>query len=144
MRTDSVSLAAEAVREIREVAATLYGKDEVAEEPRVYKTSRRMRQEAHEASARRQRASRPPTSRARSRTISTAYSLILETRGRVPDESCAVRHRRRGYARRADGTQRHMLRANGSTLVKPGYISVYQEGTDDAKAADDSITCCRR
>ena len=29
-----------------------------------------------------------------------------------------------------------MLRANGSTLVKPGYISVYQEGTDDAKADD--------
>jgi DNA topoisomerase-1 len=37
-----------------------------------------------------------------------------------------------------DGSQRHLLRANGSTLVKPGYISVYQEGTDDAKAADDS------
>jgi len=29
-----------------------------------------------------------------------------------------------------------MLRANGSTLIKPGYISVYQEGTDDAKADD--------
>src|SRR5439155_7778192 len=38
----------------------------------------------------------------------------------------------------ADGAQRHLLRANGSTLVKPGYISVYQEGTDDARAADDS------
>jgi DNA topoisomerase-1 len=34
-----------------------------------------------------------------------------------------------------DGPQRHVLRANGSTLVKPGYISVYQEGRDDA--ADD-------
>ncbi len=36
-----------------------------------------------------------------------------------------------------DGPQRHMLRANGSTLVKPGYISVYQEGADDVKADDD-------
>ena len=35
-----------------------------------------------------------------------------------------------------DGPDRHMLRANGSTLVKPGYISVYQEGIDDAKADD--------
>jgi DNA topoisomerase-1 len=34
----------------------------------------------------------------------------------------------------SDGPQRHLLRANGSTLVKPGYISVYQEGTDDAKS----------
>src|SRR5438046_6199021 len=35
-----------------------------------------------------------------------------------------------------DGEQRHLLRANGSTLVKPGYIAVYQEGTDDMKADD--------
>ncbi len=31
----------------------------------------------------------------------------------------------------------HMLRANGSTLVKPGFIAVYQEGYDDSKAGDD-------
>ena len=37
----------------------------------------------------------------------------------------------------ADGPQRTVLRANGSTLVKPGYISVYQEGTDDV-VQDDS------
>jgi DNA topoisomerase-1 len=37
----------------------------------------------------------------------------------------------------ADGPQRTMLRANGSTLVKPGYISVYQEGADDV-VQDDS------
>ena len=43
-----------------------------------------------------------------------------------------------------DGPQRHLLRANGSTLVKPGYIAVYQEGADDAKADDDATTCCRR
>ena len=36
----------------------------------------------------------------------------------------------------ADGAQRHLLRANGSTLVKPGYISVYQEDSDDAKVDD--------
>ena len=33
----------------------------------------------------------------------------------------------------ADGPQRHLLRANGSTLVKPGYMSVYQEDSDDQK-----------
>src|SRR5205807_3505902 len=49
MRTDSVSLAAEAVHEIREVAARLYGAAEVAEEPRVYKTKSKNAQEAHEA-----------------------------------------------------------------------------------------------
>jgi DNA topoisomerase-1 len=37
-----------------------------------------------------------------------------------------------------NSTPQHIvLRANGSTLVKPGYISVYQEGLDDA-VQDDS------
>jgi len=35
-----------------------------------------------------------------------------------------------------DGPQRHMMRANGSTLIKPGFISVYQEGQDDSKSDD--------
>ena len=37
----------------------------------------------------------------------------------------------------ASAAERHLLRANGSTLVKPGYIAVYQEGRDDA-AEDDT------
>ena len=37
----------------------------------------------------------------------------------------------------AEGPKRTVLRANGSTLVKPGYISVYQEGLDHA-VQDDS------
>jgi DNA topoisomerase-1 len=36
-----------------------------------------------------------------------------------------------------DGPKRTVLRANGSTLVTPGYISVYQEGMDDV-VQDDS------
>src|ERR1700752_5334017 len=49
MRTDSVSLGAEAIQEIREGAARLYGKSEVADEPRIYKTKSKNAQEAHEA-----------------------------------------------------------------------------------------------
>ena len=40
-------------------------------------------------------------------------------------------------SRASDGPKRHLLRANGSTLVTPGYIAVYQEGTDDLKSDDD-------
>ena len=43
-----------------------------------------------------------------------------------------------------DGAGRHLLRANGSTLVTPGYIAVYQEGADDADATTRAIMCCRR
>ena len=37
-----------------------------------------------------------------------------------------------------DGPQRHLLRANGSTLIKPGFIAVYQEGTRRREVEDDS------
>src|SRR6185312_7055720 len=49
MRTDSVSLAAEAVTEIRSVIEKLYGKQGLSEEIRVYKTKSKNAQEAHEA-----------------------------------------------------------------------------------------------
>jgi len=139
MRTDSVSLAAEAVQEIREVAAKLYGKDEVADEPRIYKTKSKNAQEAHEAI-------RP-----------TAASITpADVEGKIEDDLYrlyALIWKRAVASQMShalfdtvavdmlagpDGAQRHLLRANGSTLVKPGYISVYQEGTDDAGAADDS------
>ncbi|HWX69626.1 MAG TPA: DNA topoisomerase I [Steroidobacteraceae bacterium] len=137
MRTDSVSLAAEAVGEIREVAARLYGAHEVAEEPRVYKTKSKNAQEAHEAI-------RPTSARITPADVEgkidddlyRLYTLIWK-RAVASQMSHAV------FDTVAvdllvgpDGPQRHLLRANGSTLVKPGYISVYQEGSDDAKVDD--------
>ncbi|RYZ65260.1 MAG: hypothetical protein EOP08_07325 [Proteobacteria bacterium] len=38
---------------------------------------------------------------------------------------------RAGAAASAGGADSHLFRANGSTLVSPGYIAVYQEGRDD-------------
>ena len=133
MRTDSVSLAAEAVTEIREVIAKLYGKEAVAEEIRVYKTKSKNAQEAHEAIR--------PTS---------AGIVPADIEGKLePDQfklysliwkravACQMAHAvfdtvAVDMLAGADGSKRHVLRANGSTLVKPGYIAVYQEGRDDA------------
>ena len=49
MRTDSVSLANDAIAEIRATIEKLYGKEGLAEAPRVYKTKSKNAQEAHEA-----------------------------------------------------------------------------------------------
>ncbi len=49
MRTDSVHLAAEAINDIRELITERYGKENLPEEPRVYKTKAKNAQEAHEA-----------------------------------------------------------------------------------------------
>ncbi|MGH8133543.1 MAG: type I DNA topoisomerase, partial [Steroidobacteraceae bacterium] len=116
MRTDSVSLALEAVHEMREVAARLYGKAEVAEEPRVYKTKSKNAQEAHEAIR--------PTSSA----ITPA-----DVEGKIEDDlyrlyaliwkravACQMSHAlfdtvAVDLLAGADGRERHLLRANGST-----------------------------
>src|ERR1700730_7778376 len=137
MRTDSVSLAAEAVSEIREVAAGLYGKDEVADEPRIYKTKSKNAQEAHEAI-------RPTSAKITPAHVEgkvdgdlyRLYSLIWKRAvasqmSHAVFDTVAV-----DLLAGPDGPERHMLRANGSTLIKPGFISVYQEGTDDTKADD--------
>src|SRR3984893_3155917 len=137
MRTDSVSLAAEAVSEIREVAAGLYGKDEVADEPRIYKTKSKNAQEAHEAI-------RPTSAKITPAHVEgkvdgdlyRLYSLIWKRAvasqmSHAVFDTVAV-----DMLAGPDGPERHILRANGSTLIKPGFISVYQEGTDDTKADD--------
>jgi len=135
MRTDSVSLADEAVREIREVATRLYGAHEVAEEPRVYKTKSKNAQEAHEAI-------RPTSAAIVPADIEgkldpdqfRLYSLIWKRAvasqmSHALFDTVAV-----DLLAGPDGPQRHVLRANGSTLVKPGFIAVYHEDTDDVKA----------
>ncbi|HLK71329.1 MAG TPA: DNA topoisomerase I, partial [Steroidobacteraceae bacterium] len=138
MRTDSVSLAAEAVEEIRAVIARLYGAEAVAEEVRVYRTKSKNAQEAHEA-VRPTSASIVPADieRKLEPDLFKLYSLIWKRA-----VACQMAHAL--YDTVAvdmlagpDGPERHLLRANGSTLVKPGYIAVYQEGRDDSKVDED-------
>jgi DNA topoisomerase-1 len=147
MRTDSVNLAADAIKEMREVIAKEYGKEAVAEEPRAYKTKSRNAQEAHEA-------------------IRPTSAAILPSRleGKIdPDQfklyaliwkravACQMAHALFDTvavdmvpSTQADKTAgngasgRHVMRANGSTLVKPGYMAVYQEDVDDGKPENES------
>ena len=135
MRTDSVALAAEAVQEIRAVAARLYGAQEVAEEPRIYRTKSKNAQEAHEAIRPTSAAVTPADLEGRIEDdLYRLYSLIWKRAvasqmSHAVFDTVAV-----DMLAGPDGPGRHLLRANGSTLVKPGYIAVYQEGSDDARA----------
>jgi len=138
MRTDSVSLAAEAVSELRQVAAKLYGAQSVAEEIRVYKTKSKNAQEAHE-SIRPTSASITPAD-IEDKVDGDLYRLYALIWKRAV--ACQMSHAvfdtvAVDLLAGADGAKRHVLRANGSTLVTPGYIAVYQEGTDDLKTDDD-------
>ena len=137
MRTDSVTLAASAVTEIREVIAERYGAENVPETPPEFKTKAKNAQEAHEAVR--------PTSVARSPDSLRAaldedqfklYSLIWKRTmacQMVPAVFDTVAIEMSAGAE----NEGHLMRANGSVLVEPGFIAVYQEGRDDA-VDDDS------
>lgn len=140
MRTDSVSLANEAVQEIRQVIERTYGKDSLPEAPRVYKTKSKNAQEAHEAV-------RPTSASVTPDRLEgkidpdqlKLYSLIWK-RAVASQMEPAVYDTVAidlvpGKNAKRDGSVA-ALRANGSTLVKPGYIAVYKEGLDDASDDD--------
>jgi DNA topoisomerase-1 len=136
MRTDSVTLAGVAVAEIRDVIADRYGKQNVPDEPRTFKNKSKNAQEAHEAV-------RPTTVTHTPDDIKGSldkdqyklYSLIWKRTmacQMVPAifDTVAIEM--------AVGPEDagHRMRANGSVLVEPGFMAVYQEGKDDSKDDD--------
>jgi DNA topoisomerase-1 len=153
MRTDSVNLAAEAVKEMREVIEHEYGKDAVAEEPRVYKTKSRNAQEAHEAIRPTSAAILP--SRVEGKIDPDQFKLyaLVWKRAMASQMAHALfdtvavdmlpSKQAEAATAAAEGElpavpNRHVLRANGSTLVKPGYMAVYQEDVDDGKPENEN------
>jgi DNA topoisomerase-1 len=139
MRTDSVNLAAEAVTDIRATIEHLYGKEGLAEEPRVYKTKSKNAQEAHEAI-------RPTTPSLTPADLEgkmdadqhRLYSLIWKRAIACQMSYALYDTVAVDLLAGGDGATRHLMRANGSTLVKPGFMAVYHEDVDDANPADES------
>jgi DNA topoisomerase-1 len=145
MRTDSVNLATEAIGQIREVIVKLYGQEGLAEEPRIYRTKSKSAQEAHEAIRPTDAGIVPADIEKKMESDQfRLYSLIWKRTvacqmAPAVFDTVAVEFLAGGdkAAPEAGGAERTVLRANGSTLIKPGYISVYQEGMDDV-VQDDS------
>jgi DNA topoisomerase-1 len=133
MRTDSVTLASVAVEEIREVIRERYGAANVPESSPEYKSKAKNAQEAHEAIR--------PTSAARTPDALKGkldpdqlklYTLIWQrtvASQMVPAVFDTVALEFSAGPDRDDG---HRFRANGSVMVEPGFIAVYQEGRDDS------------
>lgn len=137
MRTDSVNLAAEAVQEMRQVISSMYGADSIPEAPRTFKNKSKNAQEAHEAIRPTSAAITPDRLEGKIEPDQLKLYALIWRRALASQMEPAV------YDTVAvdliPGTDVNkaaaVLRANGSTLVKPGYIAVYKEGMDDA--ADD-------
>ncbi len=138
MRTDSLNLSREALDQIRAVILRQYGQEGLSEEVRVYRTKSKNAQEAHEAI-------RPTTASILPSDIEKKidsdqyrlYALIWKRTMACQMAPAIFDTVAVDLLAGEAGPQQHVLRANGSTLVKPGYIAVYQEGLDDA-VQDDS------
>jgi DNA topoisomerase I len=134
MRTDSVTLAGEALTELRELIGERYGKGKLPAAPRQFKTKSKNAQEAHEAirptSARRL----PEDLKAHlkpeqlklynliwKRTVaSQMIHALLDTV--AVDLACG---------------EDNSFRATGSSVKDPGFMLVYREGKDDAPLVSD-------
>lgn len=130
MRTDSVTLATEAIDEIRAFITERYGKENLSEEVRIYHTKAKNAQEAHEAI-------RPTSVHNTPEQIKAAlspeqfklYDLIWKR-----TVACQMLHATIDtVAVDLSCGKNNRFRANGSTIANPGFITVYQEGMDDAK-----------
>jgi len=134
MRTDSVHLAQDALRDIRETIARKFGAELVPDKPNFYKSKSKNAQEAHEAI-------RPVQARLAPDEIRTEldqdqyrlYQLIWKralASQMVPAQIATV-------TANFNFGDEHQLRSTGSTVVKKGFLTVYEEGVDDKKKEDE-------
>lgn len=134
MRTDSVTLSQEAVQELREFIASRYGKESVPASPPVYKTKSKNAQEAHEAIR--------PTSVLRIpeniKAFLTPDQIKLYTLIWKRTVACQMIHATISVVSVdfACG-EKGIFRASGSTVVNPGFMSVYLEGRDDGPSDEE-------
>ncbi|MCW8853609.1 MAG: DNA topoisomerase I [Gammaproteobacteria bacterium] len=134
MRTDSVTLSQDALAELRELITERYGKDNLPEEARVFKTKSKNAQEAHEAV-------RPTSAKHLPEDIKehlkpdqyNLYELIWKR-----TVACQMIHATLDtVAVDLSCGEGNQFRANGSTIKHPGFMAVYMEGKDDNDANSD-------
>ncbi len=135
MRTDAVNLAKQAVDELREFIAGRFGQDNVPDTPQTYRNKSKNAQEAHEA-IRPTSAFRAPeqVKSALSEDQRKLYELVWRR-----TVACQMSHAVLDtVAVDLQAGAGNVFRATGSTVVKPGFLSVYEEGIDDRSRSDES------
>jgi DNA topoisomerase I len=130
MRTDSVSLAKEAVQEIRDYIKSNFSSEYLPSSQPTFKSKTKNAQESHEAIRPTSIERTPDSIRSHlSADQARLYEMIWKrtlacqmSPARFDTVSVDIRH----------GGDNTLFRANGQVLVFPGFISVYMEDVDDA------------
>jgi DNA topoisomerase-1 len=130
MRTDSFSLATEAVMQIREYVKKSFEPDFLPKSPIMYKTKAKNAQEAHEA-IRPTDISRTPV-KLRQYLNDEQFKLYEMIWKRTVACQMAPAKFDAVSVDLSVGSELNLFRATGQTLVFAGFIAVYKEDTDDA------------
>ena len=130
MRTDGVQMDGSAISAARKAVSDRYDGAYLPEKPRVYQTKAKNAQEAHEAI----RPTEFTRDKAGSGDHGRLYELIFK---RALASQMASARMERTTVELRDGTGQTGLRATGQVVIFPGYLALYEEGTDDT-ADDDS------
>ena len=129
MRTDGVQMDGSAISAARKAIADRYDGGYVPDQPRHYQTKAKNAQEAHEAIR--------PTDFGKDRVgggdHARLYDLIWK---RALASQMASARMERTTVDLADGTGRNVLRATGQVVLFPGYLALYEEGSDDSQDED--------
>ncbi len=129
MRTDGTTLSEDAVKQCRDVIGKDYGNKYLPDTPRLYKSKAKNAQEAHEAIR--------PTSLSRTPEMMRGklendqwrlYDLIWKRTIASQMENAIMDQMKVDIS---DGTDDVILRANGSVVAFDGFLTLYQENTDD-------------
>ena len=136
MRTDSVSLSKDAVTEIRDMVRATFGDKALSDGINEYKTKSKNAQEAHEAIRPTVAAETPQKAEhdlhdADQRRL---YALIWKRAvacQMAPAVFDTVAVDLVAGTKPAAGDARHVFRANGQTLLEPGFLAAYHEDHDE-------------
>jgi len=137
MRTDSVNLSNEAVREIRAMIKSSFGDKALSDGVNEYKTKSKNAQEAHEAirptdaAETPQKAERDLHEEDQRRLYALVWKRAIACQMAPAVFDTVAVDLVVGNPKAATGANRHVLRATGQTLLEPGFLAAYHEDHDE-------------
>ncbi len=121
MRTDSTSLSAEALKGIRQAVSRIFGKGELPAAPRVYKTTSKGAQEAHEAIRPAGQSLKPPEAAGLAGAELKLYQLIWQR-----TLACQMKNCEQEQMSLAISAGEAVFSASGTAIVSPGFYRAYK------------------
>jgi len=137
MRTDSMNLSNEAVREIRAMIKSSFGDKALSDGVNEYKTKSKNAQEAHEAirptdaAESPQKAERDIHDEDQRRLYALVWKRAVACQMAPAVFDTVAVDLVAGDPKAAAGANRYVLRATGQTLLEPGFLAAYHEDHDE-------------